>query len=243
MKKEILLNFYSKNRMIIYPVTVGMASLLLTILVIVPQIRGYFSSKADESSVQNKIRNLEIKAAELESIPDEDLRRKAQFAVAAFPSEKDYTSIIGFLQRLSIEAGVNLESVNLSPGGDKNSSGVSNFTVKIVIKASSLSFDEFLKKIETSQTLLKIGGLSVEKSSDEQISVSLDIDVYFAPIPKTLGSVDSPLQKLTEDEETLVEKLVANAADFPAAPVTSGISQQPTQPVNLLPRGKVNPFE
>lgn len=246
MRKEFFLKFYSKYRVIIYPFTVGLASLIIIILVIIPQIKGYFSSKENEGIVQKKIINLELKAEELEGISDEDLRRKVQSAVVAFPQDKDYTSVIGLLQRLSIESGVNLESVALVSGGDKNISGISNFTVKIEVNASSLGFDEFLKKIENSQSVLKIGGLSVEKSSNEQASAALDIEVYYSPTPKTLGSVDSPLQKLTEEEEVLAEKLVANLA---AAPVTlntsetSGVSGQPTQPINLVPRGKVNPFE
>lgn len=242
MKKEIFLKFYAKHRTIIYPFIVGIASLALIVLIILPQLKGYFSSRDNENLIKNKIKILEIKAKELEEISGTDLQRKVQSALVAFPSDKDYTFIIGFLQKLSVESGVNLESVTLASGGSKNSSGILNFTVNLKVNAVSLSFDNFIEKIEYSQTVMKIGSLIIEKSQGEQISATLNIEVYYSPIPKTLGSIDSPFQKLTEDEEVLAEKLVANLASVSVAPINI---EQPSQqqPVNLLPRGKVNPFE
>lgn len=238
MLKQTLADFYSKYKVIIYPFVVGVASLSLIILVILPQIRGYFNSKEDEKLMQNRLKSLEIKAEELEAIPEESLRRRVLSATVALPSEKDYTSIIGLLQRLTAEAGVNLESVTLDSGGVKETTGASSFGVKIDVSAGSSSFDEFLKKIESSPAVLKIGSLTTDASVENVISGSLVIDVFYSPAPKALGSVDSPLPKLTEEEEVLAQELVSSIAIAPAVSTTTS-----EQPAKLPPRGKANPFE
>lgn len=235
--KEMLGKFYTKYKTIIYPFFVGIASLTLVILVIIPQIKGYLGSKDSELKIQNRLKILESKAKELENINDDELRRKVQSAVAALPTEKDYTSVIGFLQRLSAEAGINLESVILDSGGAKNTAIASSFAVKVEINAGKLNFDEFLKKIENAPSVLKISNISVDRGTDDLISSSLVIDVFYSPTPNTLGSIDSPLPKLTSEEEVLIQELVSSLA---VVPVTSVSSKQPE---NILPRGKSNPFE
>lgn len=236
MKKEILARFYAKYKTIIFPILVGAAGLSLTVLVIIPQIRGYFNSKEDEVVTQNRLKILEVKAQELEGISKDDLSRKVRVATVALPIEKDYTTVFGLLQRLSAEAGVNLESVNLDTEGVKDSIGASNFSVKIAINANNLSLDEFFKKIENTPTVLNVGSLTTDITSDNLLSSSLSLDVYFSPAPKTLGGIDSPLPELTTEEEILISKLEQALA---VAPVTS-TSEQPS---TLLPRGKPNPFE
>lgn len=238
MKRKAVVNFYIKYKLVIYPFAVGLASIALILLVIIPQLRSYFSSKEDRQVTLNRLKILESKAVELESISDKDLTRRLQSATLALPSEKDYTTIIGLLQKMSAETGVSLQSVILDTGGSKDTGGgVSSFSVKIECSSSKFGFDEFLKKIDGSYAVLKIGSLSTDIAIDDSIAASLVLDVYYSPAPKILGSVDSPLPKLTEEEEALAQELSAN---FVTAPVTSGVSGQP---VNILPRGKVNPFE
>ncbi|TSC64077.1 MAG: Uncharacterized protein G01um101493_238 [Microgenomates group bacterium Gr01-1014_93] len=238
MKREKVINFYLKYKLVVYPFAVGLASITLILLVIIPQLKGYFSSKEDGQVTQNRLKILESKAVELENISDDDLTRRLQSAIVALPIEKDYTVIIGLLQKMSAEAGVSLKSIILDTGGSKDAGGgASSFSVRIESTSTKFGFDEFLKKIDNSSAVLKIGSLSTDVVSDDLVSASLILDVYYSPTPKILGSVDSPLPKLTEEEEALAEKLSARLV---IAPVTSGASGQPA---NILPRGKANPFE
>ena len=238
MKKEKVVDFYLKYKLVIYPFAVGFVSIVLILFIIIPQLRGYLNSKEDGQVTQNRLKILESKAAELESISDEDLTRRLRSAIAALPVEKDYTVIIGLLQKMSAEAGINLKSVVLDTGGSKDvEGGASNFSVKIDSTSTKFSFDEFLRRIDNASAVLKIGSLTTDLAIDDSVSASLVLDVYYSPTPKILGSVDSPLQTLTEEEEALAVKLSASLA---IAPVSSGVSEQP---VNILPRGKSNPFE
>ena len=132
MKKEKVVDFYLKYKLVIYPFAVGFVSIVLILFVIIPQLRGYLNSKEDGQVTQNRLKILESKAAELESISDEDLTRRLRSVIAALPVEKDYTVIIGLLQKMSAEAGINLKSVVLDTGGSKDvEGGASNFSVKI----------------------------------------------------------------------------------------------------------------
>lgn len=249
MKKEALVKFYSLNKLVIFPVLVALASATLIILVIFPQIKGYFKGQDDIKVTQEKVKVLGVKASELQNIPEADLKSKLQTAAQALPEEKDYTTVIGILQRLAASSGVSLASVNLEGGGGKGVPGVSSFGVKASITGSRLGFDEFVKAVQNAPILMKISAISVDTSGgQDSVAVSLALSVYYSPTPKSLGGIDSPLPKLTEDEEKLAAKLASNVGSTSVVtiPVT-GPGEQPKigeePPKVLLPRGKENPFE
>lgn len=250
MKKEAFIKFYVLNKLIIFPVLVALASGTLIVLVIFPQIKGYFKGQEDIKITQERVKVLGVKAEELQNVPEEDLKSKLQTAVQTLPEDKDYTSVIGVVQRLAATSGVSLASVNLEGGGSKGVPGVSSFGVKASITGSRSGFDEFVKAVQNAPILMKISAISVDTSgAQDQVSVSLSLSVYYSPTPKSLGSIDSPLPKLTEDEEKLAAKLASNVGSAPtvvASTISTGgeepkIGEEP--PKVLLPRGKDNPFE
>lgn len=244
MNKEAIQKLYSRYRTIIFPALVGLAALSLIVLVIIPQISGYFKSQDDAKKTQSKLEILEVKAEELANLPEEDLKQKLQSAVSALPTTKDYTSVIGLLQRLSVESGVILESVNLNIGKSASLSEVGSYAVNAEIASTKSGFGEFLKRIEDGPVLMKIGSIEVTAAgSDGSVTASVVIDVFFSPTPKNLGSVETPLPKLSEEEQQLALELESKVALVPVSILTSTgeITEQP--PANLLPRGKANPFE
>ena len=244
MNKEALQKLYSRNRIIIFPALVGLAGLSLIVLVIIPQIIGYLKSQDDAKKTQSRLEILEVKAAELSNLPEEELKQKLQFAVTALPTTKDYTSVIGLIQRLSVESGVTLESVNLDTSKSASLTDVNSFAVNVEIASSKISLDEFLKRIEDGPVLMKIGRIEVNLAgSDDSVTASVLIDVFFSPTPKNLGSVETPLPKLSEEEQQLVLELESKVALVPVSILTptGEITEQP--PANILPRGKANPFE
>lgn len=244
MNKEAIQKLYSRYRNIIFPVLVGLAGMVLIVLVIIPQISGYFKSQDDAKKTQSRLEVLEVKAAELVNLPEEDLKQKLQSAVLALPTTKDYTSVIGLIQRLSVESGVTLQSVNLDTGRTASLSEANSYAVNIEIASSKSGFDAFLKRIEDGPALMKVGSIEVDSAgSDGSVTASIVIDVFFSPTPKNLGSVETPLPKLSEEEQQLASELESKVALVPvSAPPPSGeITGQP--PANILPRGKANPFE
>ena len=244
MNKEAIQKLYSRNRIIIFPALVGLAALSLIILVIIPQIIGYLKSQDDAKKTQSRLEILEVKATELSNLPEEDLKQKLQYAVSALPTTKDYTSVIGLIQRLSVESGVTLESVNLDTGKSASLPEANSYVVNAAIASTKSGFDEFLKRIEDGPVLMKIASLEVNSGgSDGSVTASVLIDVFFSPTPKNLGSVETPLPKLSEEEQKLALELENKVALTPVSTLTptGEIIEQP--PANILPRGKANPFE
>jgi len=238
MKKEKLQLFYAKYKLLIYPVCVTLVSILVIVFVIYPQIRGYFTGVEDKKRINERLIKLETKAKELEVIPGDLLNSQVQSSKVALPPEKDYTSIIGLLQRLSAEVGVALVSVTLDTVKGRDTGGVTSFSVKVDVNLPRESFDVFLSKIESSPITMRVASISVDSAqTSDSLLASIIIDVFYAPSPKTFGSIDSPIEKLTAEEEVLVEKLTSNSV---SVPVTSSIEESPG---SNIPRGKSNPFE
>jgi len=246
MKKEDLQKLYSKYKIIIFPVLVGFSGIILMVLVIIPQLKGYLSRQEDAKQVKNRLEILDVKAKDLENLSEADLQRKLQSAVSALPTTKDYTSVIGLIQRLSAQSGVTLKTVSLDTGRGASSSEANSFAVSTEITSSKAGFDQFLKSIEAAPLVMKVASIEISSSGGaDSVTASIVIDVYYSPTPKNLGSVDSPLPKLSQEEENLALDLVSKVAIIPASsPVTSPGSEIPLQPpANILPRGKANPFE
>lgn len=244
MKKELLI-LYIKYKLIIYPILVGFSSIILIVLVIYPQLKEYFKGQEDTQNNRLKLKTLDAKANELEAIGQEDLEKKLQSVVSALPSEKDYTSVIGLMQRLGAEAGVNLVSVNLESGRGKEVTGISSFGVRVEITTTRLGFEEFLKRIEKAPIVMKVSSVSVDSlQGTNTVSSTIVIDVYYSPTPKSLGGLEAPLPKLSTEEEELAIKLASNNPPTPVTTAVTSPSDVAQQlPATLLPRGKSNPFE
>ena len=219
-------NLISQYKLFIYPLVVVVASVVLIVFLILPQLKGLFLGQGNLNEAQGRLNVLSVKATELESLNANDLSQKLEVALAALPTDKDFSALIGIFKGLAASYGMNLTSHHL--GGGVHQYG---FTVKADMIGSATSLGNLLSCIETSPRVMRVQSMETTSSGlGNTIFTTLTVLVYFSPSPKTLGSVDSALPNLSDDDQHVLATL---------ARTNVGAINQPTS----LPSGKSNPFE
>lgn len=236
MKKEEILKFYLVYKLFIFPAIIVLSSLILIAFVIYPQITKLIVNQKTQEEIFNKSNFLEAKAQTLESYDPNDLSIKVNYALGAYPTDKDFISTIGLLQNLAAESGFSIGSIAL--GGEVKSGGPLSYALKLEIIGPTSLLSTLLNNIESSSRIMRVSSVAISFARDAQLgTTSLVIEVLYAAAPAGFGSVDSPLPQISQKDEEIIAKL-AKSSGMTITPV-----QQPQAPVQLGPRGKENPFE
>lgn len=233
MAKDEILKLYYQYRFIIYPVLIGIVSLLLIVLLIAPQVVTYLGNQQALKQSLGRYEKLSVKASILQNINEADLKNKTEIAVAVLPEEKDYARILGLIQNIAAQSGFSIINFQIGTPFTNSSTRASGFSVKIDLSGPKDSFKSLLASIEGNSQILKLGSIEINNPrSVDRAEGILTIDTYYAPLPKSIGSVDAQLPELSSaDQETLAKYAKVIAIK------TSTISG------TLTPRGKSNPFE
>ena len=234
MKKETILKFYSSYKLFIFPAVVALSSLILIVLVILPQTLKLITNQKVGEDLLNKSQSLEVKAQTLESINEEDLSRNVRYALAVFPSDKDFGNVVGLIQKITSQTGFNIVSLNLG-GNTAAKAGTQSFNVTLQLTGSRALLPSLLSALENAPRLMRVGSLEISSVAGGGAQVSLGLDVLYSPAPAEFGTVDSPLPKLSQKDEELLVRLARVGSQSVSGGASSGFVS--------TPRGKVNPFE
>lgn len=229
MDKETLKKFYKQNRNFIFPILVGIASLILIILVIYPQISSLITNNGSLGQTVTKTKFLEVKAAELQGLNDTELQKDVNIALSALPEGRDYLGVITIIQNILSQSGFRLQSLEFIPAEQSRELA---YSVKLEITGPRDSLNLVLTDIESSYRPMKVASIETNLSASNNTEAIVTVNVFYAPLPTTLGSVEAPLPTLTDRDKELVTKLSGFVADVP----------EETGNVNI-PRGKLDPFE
>lgn len=234
MKKEAIIKFYVSYRLYIFPFIVAFSSLILIVLIIFPQIYKLITNQKTEGELTNKSKFLEVKAQTLESFDAADLSNKANLSLLSYPPDKDFGNVIGLIQNLTTQSGFVVVSMSIGTTTVKIGESDS-YSIQLNVTGPKSLSKVFISNIEGSTRLMKVGNIEISNTSQAQIAnLSLNLNVLYAPIPTSFGSIDSVLPTLSESDEQLLAKISSNN--------TQTISETPTN-VQLPSRGKTNPFE
>lgn len=237
MKKETLIKFYQKYKLVIFPMVVTLSSLILIVFVIYPQTAKLISGSRQEAEFREKSKFLEAKAEALENFDEADLSRKVDYALSSLPSDKDPGNIIGLLQGLASETSFSITSLTLSQKTTEKDE-TQSYLVNLQVLGPKALVPILVTSIENSARIMKVNTIEISTTRDANaLEAKLVVEVFFSPIPGTFGTVDSPLPEVTAKDEELISRLATTVS-------TQGVSPQPTILGPILgPRGKSNPFE
>lgn len=232
MKKEELLKFYDKFKLLIFPAVIVLSSLILIILVIYPQVTKLLANQKAAGEIAEKSKFLEAKVQTLESYDPADLALKVNSALSSYPVDKDYVNVLRLLQNIIAQSGFSIVSLSLGAVSER-SGNVSSYGLKLDVLGPTIKLPTLLSNIESSYRLMRLSNLETSAGKDLQTSASLNVEVLYASGPVGFGSIDSPLPELSSEEETILARL-ARVGDIT-------IEEQTT--AQLGPRGKSDPFE
>ncbi|MFZ5366311.1 MAG: type 4a pilus biogenesis protein PilO [Patescibacteria group bacterium] len=212
-------------------VLMGVFLVFLSWFFIIPKTREVFEAKTALSQEKNRLSKLGAKLQDLESLNEFELSERTNLSLKAIPDKKNVIGVMTSLRTQAAEEGLTIESLSVSPGelvstgSAKASLGKLDF--KLEIQGSLEKVLGFFKKIQESLPLVSLKKVKIEFSG-ENATVELTLESYFLPLPQTLGVIDSPVPKLTSDEE----KILTQISKFSYLP-----------PVSFPPgTGRTNPF-
>lgn len=233
MKKENIIKFYFSYRLYLFPAIVAVSSLILIVFVIYPQVIALITNQKNVSDLISRSKSLEVKAQELESIDEEDLSRKVDYVFSSYPESADFGSVIGLIQTIVSQSGFVATSISVGTSVNKLPNAQS-YSIKLDITGPKSLLNILLSNIEKSARLIRVSSIEVTNSQNQQsVTVALNLDILYSPVPTSFGSVDSPLPQLTQKDEQILSILAKNAPSV----IPSSTN------VILPPRGKANPFE
>lgn len=232
MKKEALSKFYLNYRLYIFPFIIILSCLILIVFIIFPQTGKLISNVGLEKELKNKHNILEAKAEILENLDQSDLSLKVDRVLSAYPSERDFASVVGLLQQLSNQSGFNIETLTLGQSTAGKYGDSQSYAVRLEILGPKNLFSNLITSIESSPRIMRVTTMDITSSRDlDVINVSLAVEVLYASLPSSFGTVDSPLPQLSQKDEELMVTLTRVPQPAPATATTT------------TPRGKANPFE
>lgn len=232
MNQEII-KFYQTNKIYLFPIIVGISSLILIIFIIYPQTVALLANQQVEKVVSNNSELLTNKVNALEQYDNIDLNQKVDSALGFYPTDKEVVPVVGLLQNLASKAGFSTISMSLGGISGKSDNKSQSYTIKLELSGPSQLLQSLLSNIENSQRLMRVNSVELTSGSDPRgAEVTLIVEVLYASPPSDLGGVDSPLPQLSQTDQEIINKL------------TLIVPSRSTQQISTLgTKGKANPFE
>lgn len=236
MNKAAIVKFYANYKLLIFPLVVALSSLILILLVILPQTIKLLINQRVGNDLLSRSENLEVKAETLASINEGELLQNLGYALNVYPQDRDLANVVGQVQIIAARTGFNIVSLNLGGGPlTPPKGGAQSFNVTLQLTGSKALLPLLLSELENAPRLMRVSSLEISSiaiAGGSGIQVSLGIDVLYSVAPPEFGTVDSPLPQLSEKEQELLVRLAK-----------VGSQRVGTGQVISAPRGKANPFE
>lgn len=212
----------TKNLSLVVPVGGIIASLLILALVVWPKVNDILQLRTTNEQLVSRAQNLEKKADILASLDKDSLEDQLAAAEQLLPSDKNTFSILRQVENAFAVSGVLLTKIEvvaatindgpskIKPAAKNKSSGLTP-SVQIRLSATSdyQSLIQLLSNLYAFSRIVSIDNISLSAVLGEslQVNSSFTVDAYWKTLPENLGSIESPVQKLTQSEEQLLSSV------------------------------------
>lgn len=231
-----LKELYLKYKLFFWPVTTGLAALVILSLVIIPQILVYINTQGKISDANTKFEVIDAKAQELAQIDSSVISKDLQTVYSVLPKEQEVPQALVTLTSLVNSSGLTLK--NTVYGGSKKTDKQNNFVLTISVIGRVNSIRDFLNNLNSSPRVFKVESIDVQFQRGSQlVEAKIPLLVYFQPSDgQTNLASDQPLPKLSSDDEKLLDELAKQSFDM-------GMTASLESTSSSVPLGKADPFE
>lgn len=216
----------------------GAVMVLLTVLVVLPQINLIIAHNQNLNTEEKKLADLQTRSAFLRSLNVATLSDEQKVFENVLPGEKPVTPLISSIERLANDAGVSLLSYELSPGRVATAGaqtapetvvvkslveGVGALPLKMDVQGGFVQMNTFFKSLDLLIPLVNVKTinftvLSQTKSGpveNIQYKASVELDALYA-LPTTGRPSASPiLTAFTSAQQRLIASVSAMVASQP----------------------------
>ena len=177
--------------------------------VVGPQVDKISTGQASLQKEEAKLKKLQEKYDDLSSLNEFELTERNALTLKAIPDTKNVFGAMIAIKALANENEVTVSEIRVDPGDVSSESAKKVFTnirFDLVVNGVYTKIINFLKQTEKTLPLMSIGKIKTSLSG-EIATAEFSLETPFYPMPNELGKIDTPLAKLTTDEEKLLDQL------------------------------------
>jgi len=232
---ENLLVLYKHYKEFLLPTGVILASILVIIYIVFPQIQQYFNSQGLVKAEQKKLEALKNNYNLLTSLDDATIALDFKTLSLALPAQKDFAGIIDAISYVSAKTGVAVGNFEFSLGNltASNFSGTAYPSTKIDIslRGNAKNIANFADEIVKTMPISEVTTINISGDTG-----SLTILFYYKPYPSQNISDQTQIVPLSAKQTNLINELSSwnsvgqtSLPVFSTAPATSsaGVSGAP----------------
>lgn len=206
---------------------------VLIFLLVIPWIKEIISVQGSINQAQGRITALAQKESVLSKADSDTISQTLGDLITALPNDKDVPSLLVGVSRLSSDAGLSIEALQISPGQVSTASAkAKNESVdfEVTLKGSAEALISFLKNLESARRLLVVKDISATMIGQaSSLTTTLKISAPYQGFAPPPDDISNPVPTLTAGDEKVIA-LINKFTNY-TGPVPSGAV------------GKQNPFQ
>jgi hypothetical protein len=228
---QILKEIYLKYKIFIIPGVVLIISLAILVLIIAPQVMEFFKEKSTMEELSTKINLLNNKADELKNVDVETRKKDLVTTLTVLPTDRNVPQGMAVLQDAINKSNLVLTNTTYSPTSRIN--GKNGFTLTVTVIGTLSSIKDFMSELQSTARIFKVESATLNfQETGSLIEANIPITIFYEPAPKTLITLDNPVEKITDRDEDMITEL--------SKVVIQNEQYASSSAVNV---GKDNPFE
>lgn len=219
---------------------------LAAIFAVIPSVTKVQQLAADLRVMTEESTALKKKLDTLVTLDEATLRTNLTNVLSAVPAERSFPTVFETVESVAAQTGVSVVSMSISGGASLATPAASQVSAadkklgtrtipfSVTINGSLTGIEQFIALIPQVRRLLRIRVFSIAFPKDDRpLTVNIDMDAFYEPLPASIGSAKAVLPQLTETDLAMIEKLTS----LPLASQESGALPPP-----LIGKTKENPF-
>jgi len=217
-----------------------------TVFAVFPAISKIQEMVGEVRDLSEQTSLLQKKLDTLNALDEDELRLKLTNALSAVPSERSFPTLFETVEGVAAQTGVVVIQMSITggatlatPSSSKISAadkklGTRTIPFTVTVNGSLSAVEQFIASVPTVRRLLRTRVFSITFPKDlRPLTVSMDMDAFYEPLPTNLGTAKTVLPTLSEAEEAVIVRL----SNMPLASQGSG-----SLPPPLIGKAKENPF-
>lgn len=230
-------------------ITISAVVLTVSVLalgfVVVPLGKKSYGLVTSLNRIQKEVTDLQNKASLLSSLDERVLHEQTLTALSAIPSDASIPSLFSGAEQMAIASGMHITDVTLSSVGavspqepkkwspEEKQVGSSIVSFIVTGEGSLEQLKNFFEVVAAVRRLVRVKSFSMTFNQVGSATIRVDMETFYAPLPKTIGTVTAQLVPFSDKEEALLGKLgsfaLSSGVGGALAPTSGGA-------------GKTNPF-
>ncbi len=187
-------------------------TLILIFVVLLPKVNQIRNLYLQTKEASARLGRLTLKLSELEGIDEGALVQRKELALKAVPNNKSVMETVSSISNFVRESDLLITSFEVSPGeistqsASKKKEKLDRLRFAIDLEGQPDKVMVFIEKVENLLPLISLNTFNLN-AYQNQSRLSLVIESYSAVLPEGLGKIDSPLMKVTDTDEEVLNKI------------------------------------